>query len=201
MCAAYDGMARFNIFIVRRIVTYWFLFTLFVFHCTNAKHLMWTIWAENRFASSSHFGFCFSPLVSRRRSTNLQPVAINAQIVCNVGTCGCDCISKHNEFYAKSPQFCLMPFRLSRAVASMPKSSFTSSRHFVWQYRVLTYDLLQMRKIYEDMMCEHLRATRIYAKWYALNGVFVFNAHLIYIYATQPQIAGCRWLKQRIGPI
>lgn len=85
--------------------------------------------------------FFFSPLCSRRRSTNLQPVAINAQIVCNVGTCGCDCITKHNEFYAKSPQFHLMPFRLSRAVASMLKSSFSSSCLFVCniRYWLMTY--------------------------------------------------------------
>lgn len=105
----------------------------------------------------------FFPLCSRRWSTNLQPVAINAQIVCNLGTFGSDCITKYNEFYAKSQQFGLMPFRLSRAVASMLKSSF-SLTSFRMQNRILTYDLLQMRKIYYDMMREHLRASRICKK-------------------------------------
>lgn len=165
-------------------MTYWFScsccsFQLYKREANNMR-------ARNRFASSSHAGICFSAPKAKPMHKLWARWNFWLQL----------CITKHNGFYAKLPQFrrrCHFSW-LSRTVYA--PSNARSSYIYCILARVLTYDLLQMRKMYlfYDMMCKpkHLRESSKCTDTPSRESLSLFYAHIFSVRHNRLWSVECR---------
>lgn len=144
------------------------------FNCKNAKRLKRTIW-ELKIDLHLPLMLAFVSLHRRQRHSRCTNCG-------HVGTFDCNCVLQNTmDFMQSCLNFVDDAISVYWAELSMPHTSYLHSI----LARVLTYDLLQMRKMYlfYDMMCKrkHLRESSKCADTPSMESLFQFYAHIFFV--------------------